>query len=320
MAQIGKDLQEAAAVLRRGGLVAIPTETVYGLAANALDPAAVVRIFEAKGRPHFDPLIVHLPSVTQVNTYALSFPPKARQLASTFWPGPLTLVMPKREIIPDIVSSGLATVGLRVPQHKLTQRLLSSLDFPLAAPSANPFGYISPTTAAHVQAQLGDKVDYILDGGACSVGLESTIVGFEGEEARILRLGGITLEEIEQCIGKVALNNESSSSPAAPGMLLSHYAPAKPLIFGEIPKLLAQSQGKKIAVLALQNLHGQPGIALSPKGDLSEAAQNLFAAMRTLDAMEGDVILAEPMPQRGLGMAINDRLGRAAYAQPDNLI
>lgn len=315
MAQIGKDIEEAATVLRRGGLVAIPTETVYGLAANALDPSAVVRIFEAKGRPHFDPLIVHLPSAAQINSYASSFPAKAQQLAKTFWPGPLTLVLPKRDNIPDIVSSGLATVGLRMPHHTLTQNLLSSLDFPLAAPSANPFGYISPTTAAHVQAQLGDKVDYILDGGACSVGLESTIVGFEADEARILRLGGITLEAVEQCIGKVLLNNESSSNPAAPGMLLSHYAPRKPLILGDIPKLVVQYRGKKFAVLALQNLHGQHGIALSPSGNLSEAAQSLFAAMRSLDAMEVDVILAERMPHKGLGLAINDRLGRAAYSE-----
>lgn len=315
MAQIGEDIQEAAAVLRRGGLVAIPTETVYGLAANALDPAAVVRIFEAKARPHFDPLIVHLASVTQISKYASSFPIKAQRLAADFWPGPLTLVLPKRDIIPDIVSSGLATVGLRVPRHALTQTLLSSLDFPLAAPSANPFGYISPTTAAHVQEQLGDKVDYILNGGPCRVGLESTIVGFEGDEARILRLGGITSGEIEQCIGQVGLNNQSSSNPAAPGMLLTHYAPRKPLILGNIPELINRSKGKKVAVLALQHLHGQMGVALSPTGDLSEAAQNLFAAMRALDAMDVDVILAELMPQKGLGLAINDRLGRAAHSQ-----
>ncbi len=313
MAEIGKDLDKAAYILRRGGLVAIPTETVYGLAANALSPEAVLRIFEAKERPSFDPLIVHMASIGQISRYATSFPEMARKLAEALWPGPLTLVLPKNKSIPDITSSGLPTVGLRIPSLELTQRLLGMLDFPLAAPSANPFGYVSPTCAAHVQAQLGDKVDYILDGGPCAVGLESTIVGFDDEGARVLRLGGISLEQIERLIGSVSVNTQSTSNPAAPGMLLSHYAPRKPLYTGHIPDLLQNMAGLKVAVLGFRGTYGQQGEVLSPSGNVAEAAQNLFAALRRLEVLEVEAILAEWAPDEGLGRAINDRLRRASY-------
>ncbi len=308
----GSDVQRAAESLRKGGLVAIPTETVYGLGANATDDDAVLRIFEAKGRPAFDPLIVHIGSLEQLHTVVSSFPEKARLLAQAYWPGPLTFILPKQDSISDLVTSGLPTVGVRMPRHSLTLQLLQSLPFPLAAPSANPFGYISPTTVAHVQAQLGDKLDYILDGGACEVGLESTIVGFENGGVQVLRLGGLSVEEIEAVAGPVSVANSSTSNPTAPGMLSSHYAPGKPLLFGEIDSLLSEHVGKNFQLLVFRDLHGQPGKVLSASGNMNEAARNLFSMLRELDASDCSIILAEKVPNEGLGRAINDRLNRAS--------
>ncbi|MFZ4635519.1 MAG: L-threonylcarbamoyladenylate synthase, partial [Saprospiraceae bacterium] len=188
--KIGSDLSRAVHLLNDGYLVGIPTETVYGLAGNALNPAAVASIFEAKNRPSFDPLIVHISDATELTRYALTLPEAARRLASLFWPGPLTLLLPRRAVIPDLVTSGLDRVALRVPAHEMALQLLQALDFPLAAPSANPFGYVSPTTAQHVVDQLGGRIPYVLDGGACAVGLESTIVGFEADGVVVYRLGG----------------------------------------------------------------------------------------------------------------------------------
>ena len=193
MAEIGKDIEKSAALLASGELVAIPTETVYGLAGNALDEKAVVQIFKSKNRPRFDPLIVHVAGIDQVYNYVESIPEELKALAEAFWPGPLTLLLTKKSIIPDLVTSGLGKVGVRVPNHALTLSLLERLDFPLAAPSANPFGYISPTSASHVQDHLGDKLAYILDGGHCEVGLESTIVGMEEGQVIIYRLGVILM-------------------------------------------------------------------------------------------------------------------------------
>lgn len=233
----GEDVQQAAILLKEGKLVAIPTETVYGLAANALDPHAVTQIFAAKKRPFFDPLIVHISGISEVEKYAVSIPGTALKLARALWPGPLTLLLPKKEIIPDIVTSGLDTVGLRVPAHPLTLALLKNLPFPLAAPSANPFGYISPTTAQHVADQLGDSISYILDGGPSTVGIESTIVGFEGEDIIVHRLGGTSLEALEEITGtEVQLRLNNSSHPVAPGQLTSHYAPQKPFMLGSLPE------------------------------------------------------------------------------------
>ena len=205
MAEIGKDIQKAKDFLEKDELVAIPTETVYGLAANALNPIAVAKIFEAKERPTFDPLIVHTHSLQEVYKFVTNIHPALLKLAEAFWPGPLTLLLPKKEIIPSLVTSGLDRVGVRVPNHSLTLDLLSQLNFPLAAPSANPFGYISPTTAMHVEKQLGTKIPYILDGGSCEVGLESTIVGEENGEIIIYRLGGLSVDEIETIVGKVSM-------------------------------------------------------------------------------------------------------------------
>ncbi|MBK7554619.1 MAG: threonylcarbamoyl-AMP synthase [Flavobacteriales bacterium] len=313
---IGVGLERAQYLLEHGDVVAIPTETVYGLAANAFDIDAVLKVFEVKQRPSFDPLIVHIGRKEQVRDVAKDIPPEARALIDRFWPGPLTLVLPKQQRLPDIVTSGLDTVGVRMPAHPLTLELLRSLDFPLAAPSANPFGYVSPTTAQHVADQLGEQVPYILDGGPCSVGVESTIIGFEPVPV-LYRAGGIPVEEIEALIGPVSTTTPHSLGEGpgvrSPGMLLSHYAPRKRVIVGDVPDLMRTHQGKRIGVISFSQDHGAAiNEVLSPSGDLHEAARGLFAALRRLDSSHVDLILAEVFPEEGLGRAINDRLRRAA--------
>lgn len=314
---IGTDIGRAAALLRARQLVAIPTETVYGLAGNAFSLEAVSEIFAVKERPVFDPLIVHTADVDRLQALALSMPAAALRLAERFMPGPLTLLLPKAPIVPDLVTAGSPWVALRIPQHEMALSLLRLLDFPLAAPSANPFGYISPTTARHVEEQLGAKIPYILDGGPCQVGLESTIVGFpEGSLPVVYRKGGLGVEEIEESIGEVVVQAHSSSNPLAPGMLKSHYAPRTPLLIGDIPALLRRYPDRKVGVLAFRE--GSPDVpesrqqVLAPSGDFGEAARRLFAAMRYLDALDLDCIAAELLPEQGLGRAINDRLRRAA--------
>ena len=311
---IGKDIAKACALLERGLLVAIPTETVYGLAANALNAEAVLHIFEVKQRPKFDPLIVHGANREQLSGYVDGFPEWAKTLADNFWPGPLTLILPKRSIIPDIVTSGLDTVAVRVPNSPLTQELLSLLDFPLAAPSANPFGYVSPTSAQHVMDQLGGKIPYILDGGQCEVGLESTIVAEESGKLHILRLGGISVEEIESVVGKVIVGTASPEVVHIPGSMKSHYATRTPLKLGSID--LTDYDLNTTGILSFQKRYDdipvKNQLVLSPEGDLREASKNLFAAMRYLDALRLRIILAEEFPEIGLGRAINDRLRRAA--------
>ncbi len=315
---ISTDLILAKSFLEKGQLVAIPTETVYGLAGNALNPLAVAAIFETKNRPSFDPLIIHVSSLAKADSYITEFPKALRLLAEAFWPGPLTLLLPKAPEIPDLVTSGLYRVAVRVPSHPLTLALLESIDFPLAAPSANPFGYISPTTPEHVSDQLGEFIPMILDGGPCKVGLESTIVGMEGEDIIVYRLGGLEIDAIESIVGKVKLQDYSSSNPQAPGLLESHYAPTKPFILGDLSKLIPNyaSRGKSFGVLSFQDFSEvvalEKQIRLSQNGDLKEAAANLFAAMRELDGMDLEVILAELAPDQGLGKAINDRLKRAS--------
>lgn len=312
MAEIGKDIAKAKALLKQGKLVAIPTETVYGLAANALNADAVTNIFQVKKRPTFDPLIVHIPDLHAVSRYADSLPMKALALATNFWPGPLTLLFKKKAIVPDIVTSGLDTVGLRCPNHPLTLSLLQQLDFPLAAPSANPFGYVSPTRPEHVNEQLGDKIDYILDGGVCDIGIESTIIGFVDEKTTLFRLGGLGIEDIERVVGTVHLQLNASSNPLAPGQLKSHYAPGTKVIVGNIETLLRE-YGSECAVLSFEkDYKAEHQFILSPTGDMAEAAKNLFLALRKLDKLPIDTILAEYAPDEGLGKAINDRLKRAA--------
>lgn len=313
---IGTDIKIAQLNLENNKLVAIPTETVYGLAANGLNENAVLKIFEAKQRPFFDPLILHVNNIDKVKQLTTSFDPRLKSLAQNFWPGPLTLLLPKSNVVPDIVTSGLNNVAVRIPNHPLTLKLLSELNFPLAAPSANPFGYISPTCAAHVQKQLGNKVDYILDGGTCEVGLESSIVGIEDDKVCVYRLGGLSIEQIESVIGKVEIKINTSSNPKVPGQLKSHYAPKKPLFIGDFEKLINENKNKKIICICFGNKtplnNAIKVLNLSKEENLTEAAKNLFKLLREADEMEGDVIITNFVTNTGLGLAINDRLTRAA--------
>jgi len=310
--QIGTDINRADTLLRDGGVVGIPTETVYGLAGNALNEDAVLNIFKAKNRPFFDPLIVHTYAVDEIRHYVTGIPERLIPLMDRFMPGPLTVLLPRTSLIPDLVTSGMERVAFRIPNHPLTLDLLRSLDFPLAAPSANPFGYISPTSAQHVQAQLGGIIPYILDGGDCGVGIESTIVGMDGDDVVVYRLGGLAIEEIERIAGPIKVLSHSSSNPASPGMLESHYAPRKPLIIGNIESLLKEYSNKKVAVLSYFRKYDVPHqYILSADRHMETAAKRLFAGMRELDMTDADLIIAESLPEGGLGRAVNDRLQRA---------
>lgn len=319
---IGDDILHAAEILRGGGLVAFATETVYGLGANALDPRAVARVFEVKGRPRFDPLIVHLHEQAAIEPLVADFPPAARALAERFWPGPLTLVLPKTARVPDLVTAGLPTVALRVPDHPLALELLRAAGVPVAAPSANLFGSVSPTRAGHVAEQLGDRIDYILDGGPCRVGVESTVLSLAGEHPVLLRPGGVTREELEAAIGPVcvaASDAAEGEAAASPGMLSRHYAPRTPLIMcdpHELPRMVDGGGTARVGLLAFRQPDSTAGFAavevLSPGGDLREAAAEFFAALRRLDAQGLDRIVAERFPNTGLGVALNDRLRRAS--------
>ena len=305
-------VRRAAAILRDGGLVAVPTETVYGLAADATNDTAVARIFQAKGRPRFNPLIVHVPGAETAARH-VEFDARGEALAKAFWPGALTLVLPRRagSAVSLLCSAGLDSLAVRAPDHPVAQSLLAQTGRPLAAPSANASGRISPTRAEHVAEELGSRVDLILDGGPCRVGLESTVVSLLQARPAILRPGGIPRERIEDVIGPVADAPEpgGEDAPAAPGMLASHYAPALPL------RLNATSVGPDEALLAFgpDPLAGAAEtLNLSPRGDLTEAAANLFACLRALDRPGLRAIAAMPVPEIGLGRAINDRLRRAA--------
>ncbi|MBI1305613.1 MAG: threonylcarbamoyl-AMP synthase [Bacteroidetes bacterium] len=305
----GTDVLHAADLLRAGEIVAIPTETVYGLAANALEEKAVIKIFEAKNRPFFDPLIVHIGHLDQMHKLVAHFPEKAKQLANAFWPGPLTIVLPKSFLIPDIVTSGLPFVGIRMPDHPVLQQLFAETDLPLAAPSANPFGYVSPTTAQHVEEQLGDKIPYILDGGPCAVGVESTIISLaDPDDPILLRYGGIELEKISDLIGHVSVQVAVGSNPNSPGQLDKHYATSKEII------LMNPEDEKPEGDFTTIGFGGEGvfDINLSKSGSLSEAATHLFAALREADKSPKPTILIERVPDTGLGKAINDRLNRAA--------
>jgi len=305
-------IAQAAAVIRAGGLVAFPTETVYGLGAHALNERAVAQIFEVKGRPTFDPLIVHVADRAGAEALVTEWPAPARVLADHFWPGPLTLVLPKRAEVPDLVTAGEPTVAVRVPSHPLALELLRAARVPVAAPSANLFGRISPTTAAHVEEQLGGAVKWILDGGPTTVGVESTIVAFPDGRPVLLRPGGVPLEVIEGLIGPVETPGPEVRATMAPGQLPQHYAPRTPLYI--LPRRPPPGVGP-IGRLALIP-PADPGDVLeilSPTGDLAEAAARLFAAMRRLDQAGVAAIVADPVPAIGLGRAIMDRLRRAAF-------
>lgn len=307
-------IRRAAELLHAGELVAFPTETVYGLGANALDARACAKVFEAKARPAFDPLIVHIPDLAALPQVASGIPELAFELGKRFWPGPLTLVLPKHPALPDLVCAGLPTVAVRVPAHPVAQALLRATGFPIAAPSANPFGYLSPSTAAHVQEQLGARVSLILDGGPCPIGVESSILDLSQGEPRLLRQGGLAQEELEAALGHaLQLGPTVLERPLVPGQLASHYAPRLPL------RLLSGALTKGEPGSALLRFAGPadaPGYAwveaLSARGDLEEAAANLFAALHRLEVCGAARIDAQLAPENGLGRAINDRLRRAA--------
>jgi L-threonylcarbamoyladenylate synthase len=303
-------IERAAAALRCGALVAFPTETVYGLGADATNARAVAAIFEAKGRPRFNPLIMHVAS-PQAAAELGEVTEAGRRLAEAFWPGPLTLILMKRAGCPvaDLATAGLDTLAVRVPAHPVAQALLRAADLPIAAPSANRSGHVSPTTAAHVEADLGGRVAMILDGGATPVGLESTVIDATGEAPIVLRLGAIARDQVARVLGHpVAVATGGAAQPASPGMLTRHYAPAARL------RLAATEVRPGEALLAFGPPLPHRGaiVNLSPSGDLIEAAANLFAALRTLDASGARAIAVMPIPEQGLGEAINDRLRRAA--------
>jgi len=313
--QIGTDIFQAIDYLKRGDIVSIPTETVYGLAGNALDEEAVLKIYEAKQRPRFNPLIIHVASFDRFSLYAKEIPDNCRKLAERFSPGPLTFLLPKQDIIPDLVTAGSENVAIRIPAHPVTLMLLEELDFPLAAPSANLFGYVSPVTVQHVYDGLQGRIPYILDGGPCSLGLESTIIGFEGEDIILYRHGAIPLESIEALTGKPVRQATSAVQVNTPGQLNSHYAPHIPLWVGDVDSLMQVHHGKKIAIISFSKRYIYPEPAfqfiLSETADFHEAARNLFRVLRQIDKLDADIILAERFPESGLGRAINDRLQRA---------
>lgn len=304
----GHDIALATSILKGGRTVGIPTETVYGLAANALDESAVLSVFEIKKRPSFDPLIVHIGDTSVLNTIVKEVTPMHEVLMKAFWPGPLTLIFEKQAIIPDIVTSGLNTVGIRMPNHPVTLELLKTSGLCLAAPSANPFGYISPTSADHVLQQLGEHVEYVLDGGPSEIGLESTIVRCDTDQITVLRLGGLGIEAISALGYPVYVIEHSSSTPEAPGMLTSHYAPRKKAYFYSADF----SIDERTAILFFSKKSERSiDRTLSESGDLREAAHYLFKYLRELDELDVDQILVEKAPPIGLGLAINDRLKRA---------
>jgi L-threonylcarbamoyladenylate synthase len=309
MAELGTDLQKAAEFLRNGHCIAIPTETVYGLAANAFDENAVSNIFRIKNRPEFDPLIVHTGSIESARLLVNEIPSLAEELMATFWPGPLTLVLPKSTRISDAVCSGLQTVGIRIPAHPLTLELLNILEFPIAAPSANPFGYVSPTRAEHVESSLGQKIPYIIDGGECECGIESTIIGFESGKPVLYRYGSLSVLDIEKVTGTLDIRINQSSNPIAPGQVKVHYSPHKPVRAGE------PVSGRKAGMIRFRDYYKpyDPNLQkiLSPDGDLYLAARRLYGYLREWDDTDVEEILIEWVPSGGLGDAINDRLSRA---------
>jgi len=309
---ISSSVELAVSQLLQGKLVGIPTETVYGLAGNAFDEKAVASIFSAKNRPHFDPLIVHCASLEEVQKYVTQFPAPLLNLAQHLWPGPLTVLLPKRTIISDLVTAGSTLCAFRVPQHPLTLEVLKSLPFPLAAPSANPFGYVSPTTAEHVENQLGETISMVLDGGPCSVGLESTIIGWD-EGLVVYRLGGCTTEEIEVIAGEKILRVQTSSSkPAAPGMLESHYAPKKKVVLVDDWSTALCDCNQGYLFFGMQPFEAYHFRNLSEASDPTEAASHLFKYLRELDELPIETIYTQILPEAGLGRAINDRLRRAS--------
>ena len=319
-----ENLRLAGAAIAQGKLVVIPTETVYGLGADAFNPEAVARVFEAKARPAFDPLIVHIARLEDIFRIARTLPPKARLLAEKLWPGPLTIILPKRREVPDIVTSGLDTVALRFPAHPVARKIIEYSGTAVAAPSANPFGYISPTTAWHVASMLGERVDFIIDGGPCDVGVESTVIDATGDILTLLRPGGMPIERIREIAGELSIPEKKSSLVTSPGQLASHYAPnARLFLFDylSLPDAAGSIAAGRSAALVLDENRARTieatgkferVYALSGRGDMREAASRLFALLHMLDSEGYASIYAERVPDEGLGRAINDRLSRAS--------
>lgn len=305
-------MSKALKLLKKGDVVAFPTETVYGLGADAFNPYAVAKIFEVKKRPRFDPLIVHIDRKDWLDKITDDIPTKARMLMDRFWPGPLTMILKKKAIIPDIVTAGLSTVGIRMPAHPIAQDLIKKLKRPIAAPSANPFGYVSPTKASHVASMLKDRVDLILDGGNSVFGIESTIVSFKNDSVFINRHGAISLEELTECIGNVSEKTDKGVCES-PGSLPYHYSPNRPLKIIDSPLEIEKERSSflsftKPSVQVLSIYHK----VLSERGDLREAASNFFSYLIELDRADVDIIYAERIPERGLGKAMMERLKKAS--------
>ncbi|MEU9145426.1 L-threonylcarbamoyladenylate synthase [Streptomyces sp. NPDC048349] len=319
------DIEKAAGVLRAGGLVAFPTETVYGLGANAEDPAAVARIFQVKGRPPSHPLIVHIGGAEQLGDWVEDVPATARLLAERFWPGPLTLVLRRGRRVPLEATGGLETVAVRVPDHPVARALLSAFGGGVTAPSANRFGSVSPTTADHVRAELGDAVDFVLDGGPCEVGVESTIVDVTGEIPSVLRPGGVTREDLEAVLG-YPLAVPSTSRVRVPGQHPSHYAPRARVVLVEPEKVvaeaeLAQELGHRVGVFLPASFADAPVKAhavVAVPGSLAAYARGLYGFLRELDERGCDLIVASLPVEEGLGLAIANRLRRAAGPRPSS--
>jgi L-threonylcarbamoyladenylate synthase len=315
--QITKNIDTAATALQSGKVVAIPTETVYGLAGVIYRQEAINDIFRIKERPLANPLIVHTHSADSLPEFALDIPEAAFKLADAFWPGPLTLLLRKKSNIPDNVTSGLDTVAVRVPSHPVTASLLRELKQPLAAPSANPFGRISPTTARHVFDYFEGRIPYILDGGACSVGLESTIAGFENGLPVVYRQGAVTAAQIKAVAGSVSVKTASTNTPKAPGMYPRHYSPRTPLIVTDnVKQALADVKGLNTIVIGYskfcRDVVVEKKIVLPESGNFEEAAARLYSTLHYADSINTDIIIAEKFPETGLGSAINDRLMRAS--------
>ncbi len=318
MSIISKDIQKAIALLTNEELVAIPTETVYGLAGNIFSEKAIKSIFETKKRPFFNPLIVHISSIDALENIVSEIPEKAKILAEAFWPGSMTLVLKKHKDIPDIITAGKDTVAVRIPNHPLTIALLEQLPFPLAAPSANPFNNISPTKPAHVERYFKNDIKMVLDGGSCKNGIESTIIGFENNEPIIYRLGALALEDIEAVVGTIFIKNKKEENPEAPGMLDKHYSPLTTTVLTtDITSEIIKHPNKKIGILAYNFSFKSDAISseiiLSKNSDLQEAASKLYDALHELDHQNLDIIIAEKLPEIGLGKSMNDRLQRAAF-------
>ena len=316
---ISTDINKAADLLRSGEVVGIPTETVYGLAANIYSEKAIRKIYEIKQRPLDNPLIVHVASIDQMEALVKEIPEKAYKLAGAFWPGPMTLLLSRGLEVPKLVTAGKPIVGIRMPGLGITRELIATAGVPIAAPSANPFGRISPTSAEHVAAYFPEAIPMVLDGGPCRTGIESTIIGFDGDEPIVYRLGSLALEEIEAKVGKVQLRNRMEVAPDAPGMSSRHYSPKTPTVLcSDVASALSERSENRIGVIVLQNevtLESGVQKVLSATGDLQEAARNLYATMHDLDGANLEVILIERMPEKGLGVSINDRLERAAQGK-----